>query len=85
MSPQFLGHFFMFINFYLHFLHTENKSNICDNIIRNQDFQFKKNGIQGHLGAQSIECLTIGFSSGHDLWVMGSSSASGSVLNVESV
>ena len=37
----------------------------------------------GHLGPQSVVCLTLDSGSGHDSRVMGSSSGSGSVLSVE--
>ena len=34
--------------------------------------------------AQSVKCWTLGFGSGHDLGVVGSSPTSGSMLSVES-
>ena len=43
-----------------------------------------KKVLQGHLGVQSIRHLTLGFISGCDLRVMGSSPMSGSTLSSES-
>ena len=44
---------------------------------------FKNSRTEGAWVAQSVECLTLDFSSGHDLRVVGSSPASGSVLSTE--
>ena len=45
----------------------------------------KMSNTQGTWVTQLVKHLTLGFSSGHDLWVLGWSPKSGTVLSMESV
>ena len=45
---------------------------------------FKKKQFRGTREAQSVECPTLGFGSGHDLRVLGLSPGSGSTFSRES-